>query len=140
MMAWLRRHRWLLPVLVVLLIMVVSAVALARPGGGHSYSGGSRSSGSSRGGGGGGSGDGGVLFELLFLLVIEHPGIGIPLVLLVVVVMVVRAGIQRGMKAWSTTPSDVSQVETVHRQTRLAEPRQELSRLREVDPEFSLVL
>lgn len=136
MMAWLRRHRWLLPLLVVLLVLVVSGVALARPGGGHSYSGGSRSSGSSSSGGG--SGDGGVLFELLFLLVIEHPSIGIPLVILVVVVMIVRAAIQRGMKAWSTTPTDVTRVETVHEEAHAA--RKDLEQLRSVDPEFSLVL
>ncbi len=137
MMALLRRHRWLLPLLVVLLVLVVSGVALARPGGGHSYSGGSRSSGSSSSGGGGG-GDGGVLFELLILLVIEHPSIGIPLVILVVVVMVVRAAVQRGMKAWSTTPTDVSSVETVHHEGPAA--RKQFEQLRSVDPELSLVL
>ncbi|RYZ04919.1 MAG: hypothetical protein EOO73_22355 [Myxococcales bacterium] len=137
MTAWLRRYRWVWPLLLIVLVLVVSGVALARPGGGHSYSGGSRSSGSSRSGGGGG-GDGGVLFDLLFLLVIEHPSIGIPLVILVVVVMVVRAAIQRGMKAWSTTKPDVSRVETVHEDAPAA--RRELSQLRSVDPEFSLVL
>jgi Tim44-like domain len=135
MSAWLRRHRWLLPLLIVLLALVVSGVALARPGGGHSYSGGSRSSGGSSGGG---SGDSGVLFELLILLLIEHPSIGIPLLLVVVVVLVLRAAFQRGMKAWSTTPTDVSRVETTHQETPAA--RKELEQLRGVDPEFSLVL
>jgi hypothetical protein len=138
-MPWLRRHKWLWPALVTLLVLLVASVALARPGGGHSYSGGSRSSGSSHSGGGGGSGgDGGVLFELLILLCIEHPSVGIPLLILVALGMLVRAAMQRGMKAWSTTPSDVTKVETTTRQA--PQPRRQLEQLRGVDPEFSLVL
>lgn len=136
--SWTRRHPWLLPLLVVSLVLLVSlasGVVLARPGGGHSYSGGSRSSGSR---GGGGSGDGGVLFELLLLLVIEHPSVGIPLVVLVVVGLLLRAAFQRGMKAWSTKPMDVSRVETIHQ--RPSSARRELEQLRGVDPELSLVL
>ncbi len=134
------RRRWL-PVLIVLASLLVAAAALARPGGGHSYSGGSRSSGSSHSGGGGGGGggsDGGVLFELLIYLCIENPSVGIPLLLIVIVGMLVRAAIQRGMKSWSTTSTDVSAVATTTRAA--SQPRKQLEELRGVDPEFSLVL
>ena len=134
-----RQHRkWLLLGLVSLALLLLAAAAFGRPGGGHSYSGGSRSSGSSHSGGGGGGGDGGFLFELLIFLCIEHPAVGIPLLLLVVVVMIVRAAIQHGMKAWSTTPTEVSAVTTRVRET--SAPRKELERLRQSDPDFSLVL
>jgi Tim44-like domain len=133
----LRRHKWLLLAIAALVLLLASA-ALGRPGGGHSYSGGSRSSGSSHSSGGGGGGDGGVLFEILIYLCIEHPSVGIPLLILVVIVMLVKAAIQRGMKSWSTTPMDVSRVETVERAASSA--RKGLEQLRQVDPEFSLVL
>jgi hypothetical protein len=138
-MAWLRRHKWLLPLLLAVALLLVAGLALARPGGGHSYSGGSRSSGSSHSsGGGGGGGDGGVLFELLVVLLIEHPSIGVPLLILVVIGMLVRAAVQRGMKSWSTTPTDVSSVQVVEREG--PAPRKQLEQLRGSDPEFSLVL
>jgi Tim44-like domain len=134
------RRRWL-PCLLALACVLLAAAAFARPGGGHSYSGGSRSSGShsSGGGGGGGGGDGaGILFELLIYLCIENPTVGIPLLLLVIVGMLVRAAIQRGMKSWSTTTTDVSTVATTTRAA--SQPRKQLEELRSVDPEFSLVL
>jgi hypothetical protein len=134
-----RRHEWLLLALTLLVLLLVTTLAFGRPGGGHSYSGGSRSSGSSHSSGGGGdSGDGGVLFEMLIYLCIEHPSVGIPLLIIVVIVLLVKAAIQRGMKSWSTTPTDVSRVETVERAASSA--RKELEQLRQVDPEFSLVL
>jgi predicted lipid-binding transport protein (Tim44 family) len=114
--------------------LLVAGAAMARPGGGQSYSGGSDSSGGSSGGGDAG----GILVELLFWLCIEHPGVGIPLVLLVVVGLLVRWAIQRGMKAWSTTPLNVQGVPKVQRQ--VAASRRELEQLRTTDPEFSLVL
>jgi hypothetical protein len=139
------KRRWGLIALVALAVLLVAALAYARPGGGHSYSGGSRSSGSSSrssshssGGGSGGGGDGGVLFELLIYLIIDNPSIGIPLLILVGIVMVVRAAIQRGMKSWSTTTTNVETVGTTVRQG--PQPRKELEQLRQVDPEFSLVL
>jgi hypothetical protein len=134
------RRLWLLCG-IVLALLLVAAVAFGRPGGGHSYSGGSRSSGSSSrssGGGGGGGGDGGFLVEILIYLVIQNPAVGIPLIIIVCIGMLVRAAIQRGMKSWSTTSTDVSSVQTVHRHT--SAPRQQMEALRQVDPEFSLVL
>jgi len=143
-MARARRHRWLLPALIVLLVLLIAGLAMARPGGGHSYSGGSRSSSSSHSSSSsgsrssGGGGDGGVLVELLFVLIIEHPSIGIPLLILIVIGAVVRAAVQRGMKAWSTTSTDVTRVQTTQRES--SAPRKQLERLKSVDPEFSLVL
>lgn len=137
----LRRYRWLWPALAALLVLLLTSYALARPGGGHSYSGGSRSSGSSHSGSSsshGGGGDGGVLFELLILLCIEHPSVGIPLVIILVIAMLVRSALQRGMKSWSTNRTDVSKVTTVTRTA--SAPRKRLEQLRSVDPEFSLVL
>jgi Tim44-like domain len=131
-MSRLARRRWLLVGLALALLLCAGA-ALGRPGGGHSYSGGSRSS-----GGGGGGGDGGFLVEILIYLIIENPSVGIPLLIIIAVGMLVRAAIQRGMKAWSTTTPDVSAVQTVQQHT--SGPRQRLEELRSVDPEFSLVL
>lgn len=128
-----RQKRWLW-LAVCAGALLVASVAVARPGGGQSYSGGSSRSGGSSGGGG----DGGILVELLFWLCIEHPSVGIPVVLLVVVVLLVRWAIQRGMKAWSTTPVNVQGVSKVQRQ--VAASRRELEQLRSADPEFSLVL
>jgi hypothetical protein len=130
------RRNWLL-LLVVVALVLLAGLALARPGGGHSYSGGSRSSGSSRSSGGGG-GDGGFLVEILIFLVIENPAIGIPLIIIIGIGMLVRSVIQRGMKSWSTTSTDVSQVQSHERAT--SGPRQRLEELRAVDPELSLVL
>jgi len=132
------RRAWLLLGLVVALLLV-TAVAFARPGGGHSYSGGSRSSSSSHsGGGGGGGGDGGFLVEILIYLVLENPSLGIPLIILVGIAMLARAAFQRGMKSWSTTSTDVSRVQTEQRHG--SGPRKRMEELRQVDPEFSLVL
>jgi hypothetical protein len=130
-----RRRQRLLFLVLVASVLLLASVALARPGGGQSYSGGSRSSGS----GGGGDGDaGGILVELLIWLCIENPQVGIPLALLVMVGLVIRWAIQRGMKAWSTTRVDVHAVQKVEQPASSA--RLELERLRAHDPEFSLVL
>jgi predicted lipid-binding transport protein (Tim44 family) len=140
-----RQRRWLWVALALgLAVLLLAAIAAARPGGGHSYSGGSRSSsssysGGSRSSGGGGSsssGDGGALFELLVWLLIQNPSIGIPLLLGVGAFMLVRAAWQRRMQEWTTLRVDVA---TAPRPAATA-PRRELERLRESDPEFSLVL
>ena len=115
--------------------LLLSCAALARPGSGESFSGGSSPS----GGGGGDGGEGlGVLLELLLWLCIEHPSVGIPLTLLVLVGLVVRAALQRGLKAWSSGKVDVARVQKVER--RAPSARRELEALREVDPELSVVL
>lgn len=126
-----RRQRRLLLVLVALVALLLASAALARPGGGQSYSGGSRPS-------GGSGGDAGVLLELLFVLCIQYPQIGVPIVIVVLVGVLARAAIQRGMKAWSTSHVDVAAVPKIER--RAASARRELQQLRASDPEFSLVL
>ncbi|WP_394834014.1 Tim44-like domain-containing protein [Pendulispora rubella] len=133
--------------LAVLCLVCVVAVAFARPGGGQSYSGGSRSRSSSGGGSGSGGGDGGFLVELLVWLVFRHPGIGIPVVLVVVVFFVGRAMLGNKVQEWSTaaTPQSVQRVQRVEApspppQVMSTIPRSALDALRAVDPEFSVVL
>ncbi|WP_394844504.1 Tim44-like domain-containing protein [Pendulispora brunnea] len=127
-------------------LLCVAAVAFARPGGGQSYSGGSRSR--SSGGGGGsssGGGDGGFLIELLVWLVFRHPGIGIPVVLIVAAIFVGRSMLGSKVQEWSTaaTPQSVTRVQRVETpppQAARAVPRSALDALRAIDPEFSVVL
>ncbi|MFL5318296.1 MAG: TIM44-like domain-containing protein [Myxococcaceae bacterium] len=63
------------------LALFIASVALARGGGGENYSSGSSSSGSSSGGGGGG-GDIGGLIEIVLWLVVVHPKVGCPLLVM----------------------------------------------------------
>lgn len=133
-----RAKRRLLCAVVVLLSCLAASLVWARPGGGHSYSGGHSSSSHSGGSHSGGDGDGGVLFELLIYLCIENPSVGIPLLILVVLGLIVKAAVERGMKSWSTAKPDVSRVGTVRREG--PAPRRQLEGLRQSDPEFSLVL
>jgi hypothetical protein len=87
------RRRWLAPLLAALALLALFALlldpveAFARVGGGQSYGGGSSYSG---GGSSGGSGDGDLFFFLIWLC-LEHPVIGIPVTIIVVIVMVVKA-------------------------------------------------
>ena len=127
-----RATRRLGTVLAVLLLLVAGA-ALARPGAGQSFSGGSRS-----GGGGGGGGDGvGVLVQLLLWLCIDHPAIGIPCAVLVVIALLARSAIGRSMQGWSTTsPAQVAVVERVKHSAVV--PRSEIDRIRGVDASGAL--
>jgi len=113
----------------------VAADALARPGGGQSFSGG-------RSGGGGGGGDGiGVLIQLLLWLILRHPTIGIPLVLLVIGFFVVKAILGQAMQGWTTSAAEVAAVQDVPRAARRATvPRSRLAELARIDPQFSAVL
>lgn len=74
----------LLSVLPVLLTLLAPASALARAGGGEGFSGGGDF-------GGGGSDDGGLPIGLLIYLVFEHPVIGVP-VLILVIVFAIKSG------------------------------------------------
>ena len=116
-----------------------SVSAWARPGGGHSYSGGSRSSGGHSGGGGDG---GGAIIQLLLWLCIEHPAIGIPLVIGIGLFLLVKTSVGKARQAWSTTPtvtaSAVHAVQRVERSARLS--RMDIDGIRRVDAAFSLVL
>ena len=128
----------------------------ARPGGGGSFSGGSKSSGGGGGGGGGfkssggggsysggggGSGDGGAFIALIF----ENPALGIPLVIIVVVVLVLRAKFGGALQGneWSTTAGATNW--TPHQNFAQPPPRAEplrgkLEALRQTDPGFSIVV
>lgn len=113
-------------------IVLTSMAAGARAGGGDSFSGGSP-------GGGGDGGDGfGIVVQLLFWLCLEHPAIGIPLLLLLVVGFAVKSAWGAAMKGWSTSPAAVRAVSQVARAPTV--PRSRLQELRRQDPEFSLVL
>jgi hypothetical protein len=116
-------------------ILVATAVAVARPGSGQSYSGGSRSSGGGYGGGGGG---GGFAIDLLFWLLIENPVIGVPIVLIVIAIVIVRSVATARMTGWSTTPTPVAAVQQFEPSPGV--PRVELDRIRGLDPGFSVVL
>ena len=84
--------------------LLLATMAFARPGGGGSYSGGHSSGGGSSSGGGD---VGGLIFQLLFWLVFEHPVIGIPLVLLTVVLYArsARSSGSASQTDWSTHAS-----------------------------------
>lgn len=77
------KRRGSLLLVLMAMVLLAAVAANARVGGGSSYSGG----GSSSGGGSGGDGDGSLdlLFRFLFWLTIEHPAIGIPVDILLVV-------------------------------------------------------
>ncbi len=140
----LRRHwRWLL--LLGIAILMVAATSLARPGGGESYSGGGSSGGDS-GGGGGDDGSAGLIIDLLILCV-EYPYIGIPLLIIVIVFVVIRAMARSKANSWSTnnasnmvfTPA-YNRPPPPPRPTRAGVTRTEVDRIRAQDPEFSVVL
>jgi hypothetical protein len=141
--AWLPpRLRRLLPaiaalalVLVLLGLLLDPVEALARVGGGQSYGGGSRSSGGSSGGGGG---DGDLIFFLLWLC-IEHPVIGIPLTIVVVIVLIVKARVGKrwsgvGGGSYRQAPRPVPPGQ----QARRHEPAVNIRALRGVDANFSV--
>ncbi len=117
-------------------VLLGAAVAAARPGSGQSYSGGSRSSGGGYGGGGGGGG--GFAIDLLIWLLIENPVIGIPIVLIVIAVVIVRSLATARMTGWSTTSTEVAAVQQLEQSSVV--PRVELDRIRAIDPGFSVVL
>ncbi len=133
-----RRAQVVLAVAAAAGVLLVAAIAFARPGGGNSYSGPS----SGGGGGGGGGGDGGGLIGLFVWLAIEHPIIGVPLLIIVIIGAVVKHWSSSSSKGWATTGAPavqaVQQVEQVQRAHAVS--RTQLDEIRAVDPEFSVVL
>jgi len=150
-------RRWL-PVIALLLIAGAwrssPAWALERPGGGQGYSGGSEAS---SGGGSsdwsssssswdsddGGGGDGGaaliVAFELakeMYLVTSRHPKVLLPMWAVVIVgaVLWVRSLPNPTVRDWTVASTSDEPAPARVR------PRTELERLRDTDPEFSLVL
>ncbi|MDB4935220.1 MAG: putative rane protein, partial [Labilithrix sp.] len=130
------------------------AHAGSRPGGGGSFSGGSKSSGggggrssgggsfsgSSSSGGGGGGGDGGAFVAL----VIEYPAIGIPILILIIIVYLVkkRAGAAMEGSEWSSGAGTMNWTPYAPPpQPVVVEPlRGKLEALRRTDPGFSIVV
>src|SRR6478672_812047 len=82
-------RRWLALLFAALTTLAPAAFTFARAGGGHGFSGGGGGGhgGGGFSGGGGGGGDGG-LFQLLLWLLLTHPAIGVPLLIIVVVVFI----------------------------------------------------
>jgi predicted lipid-binding transport protein (Tim44 family) len=126
-----------------LVALLSAGSALARVGGGQSFSGGSHSS--FGGGSSGGNGSGGDLVFLLFELIIDYPAVGLPVTAVVVVFFVVsrlRAGSSTGWSASSNFGDDTDSNEALVNASSvpLAGTRQDLLRIQESDPQFSLVL
>ncbi len=122
---------------VAFVLLAATAAYAARPGGGGSFSGGgSRSSGG--GGyssGGGGGGDGGALILLLF----QYPALGIPLLIVIVIVWIVKARAGAAFKGseWSSAMRSAATVAA----PRMVQPlRRNLETLRRTDPGFSIVV
>ena len=148
--------RRVFPFVLLVLLCGLASVALARPGGGQSYSGGSRSSGGGGYSGGGHSsgGDGGFLVQLIFWLVISHPAIGIPMLIVAALVFFGRAMFGSKLQEWSTAGSgapaaqnryDRERREWEEQQQALAQrpthiPRAALDAIRTIDAEFSIAL
>ena len=123
-----------------------------RPGGGQSYSG-SRSSGgggggyhSSSSGGSSSGGGGGALVYLLFQLVFRYPQVGVPLLIIVVVVFILRAraNAQATRTGWASQNLSSVAFQAAEEEQPVAAttgvPRRALDRIRETDPDFSIVL
>lgn len=135
---WRARH--VLALLAALAVALGSVLVWARPGGGHAFSGGPSGGG---GGFGGGGGDGiGVIVHLLIWLLIRNPSVGIPVVLVVVGVLIVKKVVRGSMQGWATSPgAGGGAVQRVERAPGAgAVPRSRLDEIRRVDPAFSVVV
>jgi hypothetical protein len=122
---------------------------LIRPMGGQSYSGSHSSSGGGSyhgSGGSSGGGGGGALVWLLINLVFNYPQVGIPLIIIVIVFFVLRARAASNQTSEGWASQDFSSVafqpqqEMVPVAATTGVPRRALDRVRETDPEFSIVL
>ena len=128
----------------------LSLLSLLRPGGGHAYSGshssGGYSGGYSGGGSSGGGGGGGALVYLLIDLCIHYPQIGVPLVVIVVIVAIVRSRMNAAATGCGWASQDLSSVtfEPAYEPVAVAAttgiPRRALEAIRQTDPDFSIVL
>jgi predicted lipid-binding transport protein (Tim44 family) len=119
-----------------LLSWLVAHAAQARPGGGHTFS-----TGSDGGHGGGGDGHGGE--ELLFFvvrLIFLYPRVGVPVAVVAVIVVLVMMKKQK-LADWDTPHhAHVSIIPTRGARAGGALLRDQLARLRVLDPDFSRVL
>ena len=135
----LRWAPWILLGAAILLLVVglLPDDACARVGGGEGFStGGSRGGGGGRSSGGGGDGGEADLIFLLIWLAIEHPTIGVPLLLIAVVFIVVRAMMKGGGSRRRPYPDEVDPwvaPTAPHRGDRA-----DVAALRKADPGFSM--
>jgi hypothetical protein len=130
------RSAWLLGIaclVVFVSVQLLPAIALGRPGGGESYSGGGSSGGGSSGGGSGA--EIGLLIDLV-VLCIHYPALGVPLLIIAVFFIVMKARHEKKNKGWS---AGVPQS-----QVRAGPPRgvtrNTLEQIRSRDANFSVVL
>jgi predicted lipid-binding transport protein (Tim44 family) len=135
---WKKGLRQCLMLLLLVGIALLATDAFARPGGGSGYSGGGGSSGGGFSGGGfsGGSSSSdsdGDLIGVLIWLLIEHPQIGVPLVILFIMIGVVRR-LRKPKTAISSVPPPAEKVNRV----RAAENK--LKAVRQDDANFSHTL
>jgi hypothetical protein len=131
-------------VVVVGLVLAHAALALAaRPGGGSSYSGGSSrsSGGSSSSGSSSGGGDSGELIGWLIVLCFEHPALGIPIAIIVLVWFVIQHRSSRAGNEWQTAEvADSSPTSFAPPPAPGIPPRTQLEALRATDPGFSVIV
>lgn len=129
-----RTGRWIAKVarfFPLLLVLFGALPALARLGGGEHFD-----SGNSSSDGGGGGGDLSGLIQLLIWLVFEHPAIGVPLVVVVLVVVLV----QRKNAGDGSTRKALDRLEAERRTTASAGAVQGwVSALTAKDPQFDLM-
>jgi len=126
------------------------ALELLRPGGGQAYSGSHSSGGGGYSGGhssGGSGGGGGALLYLLIDLCIHYPQVGIPLLVVVAIVWVVRSHMNAAATSGGWASQDLSSVtfEPAYEPPRptaatTGVPRRALDAIRQTDPDFSIVL
>ena len=112
--------------------LLLPVLAEARPGGGEGYSGGGGS------GSGGGGGDGGgliyLLIRLLIWLIFNHPVIGIPLTIAVIIGFIRwNKNKETRQMGWDSAPNRATPPPQ-------RQPSQNLEAIRTLDPDFSIVL
>src|ERR1041385_5045043 len=116
-----------------------STAAWARVGGGHSYGGG--------GGSGGGGGDGGglgvliyLIFRFLLWLTIEHPAIGIPVDIIVIVLLILWFAKPSKKPASVVSSSTVLGLSTGPGTRPQLDVQRAFNQLRRFDPNFSEII
>jgi predicted lipid-binding transport protein (Tim44 family) len=133
-------------VVVILALTFLATLTLpvfGRVGGGHSFSGGGGHGGGGGGGGGshGGGGGGGGLVELLILLTIEHPYVGIPLIVICIVGYVIyKSNAPQSDNHTSYSSKDLQPTSNLPQVQDRSTPERMLEHLRDYDANFSPIL
>jgi hypothetical protein len=136
------RSPWISSLLAVVAALVIAALLLdpveawARVGGGQSFGGGSYSGGGGSSSSGGGDGD--LIFFLIWLC-LEHPVIGIPVTIVVIIVLVVKArNAKRYQRAESGSYLPPPAARPSSRPHQVRRPAVDIAGLQRSDPNFSL--